>query len=140
MYYLQEFYNVQDEARFASVLIQKTRDEYIKHPDLLAACAAKNFYNFWFLGKTWNITKLNMLIQVPVLVAVLSGIGSLWKRGLLRHLNIVLIFVGSILIAHLPVVAEARHSIPVLAFLAIPASASLESIWTRVRDERATGS
>jgi hypothetical protein len=40
-----------------------------------------------------------------------------------------LIFVCSILAIHLPTVAEARYSIPVFAFLAIPASVSIMSIW-----------
>jgi hypothetical protein len=35
----------------------------------LATCGAKNlFFNFWFLGKTWQATGLNAVLQVPLML------------------------------------------------------------------------
>lgn len=46
---------------------------------------------------------------------------------------IVLAYAGSITLTHLLVVVEARYSIPVLAFLSIPASVAAITIWDKVR-------
>jgi hypothetical protein len=46
-------------------------------------------------------------------------------------MGILLAFVGSIVIVHLMVVAEARYSIPVLAFLSIPAAIAVTAIGAR---------
>jgi 4-amino-4-deoxy-L-arabinose transferase-like glycosyltransferase len=135
--YFQVFYNAHDEWAFTNVLIQRAEEKYVKHPGLMPACVGKNLFNFWFLGKTWQVTKLNLLIQVPLLVLVLSGLWLLWKRGLLRKMCIMLMFVLSIFMVHLPTVAEARYSIPVLAFLAIPASVAIVSM-TSIRRKRET--
>jgi hypothetical protein len=48
-------------------------------------------------------------------------------------MGILLIYAGSMAIMHLLVIAEARYSIPVLAFLAIPAGVAVTSIWDEVR-------
>jgi len=127
--YFQFFYDPRDEWAFNNLLLQRAREEYIRHPGLLAACIGKNLFNFWFLGKTWQVTELNVLIQAPLLALALSGLHLLRKRGLLSKMGIVLTFVLSIVAVHLPIVAEARYSIPVFAFLTIPASVSI--VWIR---------
>jgi 4-amino-4-deoxy-L-arabinose transferase-like glycosyltransferase len=129
--YFQVFYDARDEWTFSNVLFQKAEAEYIKRPGLLAACVGKNLFNFWFLGKTWQITELNMLIQVPMLLLALSGLCLLWKRDLLGKMGMILMFILSIVAVHLPLVAEARYSIPVFAFLTIPASVSILAIWRK---------
>jgi 4-amino-4-deoxy-L-arabinose transferase-like glycosyltransferase len=131
--YSQVFYDARDEWIFTNKLIKNGQQEYFRRPGLLAVCGGKNLFNFWFLGKTWKVTELNMLIQAPLLIFVLSGLHLLWKRGILTNAGIMLTFVMSILVVHLPLVAEARHSIPVLALLAIPASVSITSIWHNYR-------
>jgi 4-amino-4-deoxy-L-arabinose transferase-like glycosyltransferase len=129
--YFQVFYDAHDELTFSNILFQKAEAEYVKHPELLAACVGRNLFNFWFLGKTWRITELNMLVQVPLLALALSGLYLLWKRGLLNRMGIMLMFVLSIFAVHLPLVAEARYSIPVFALLTIPASVSVLAIWRK---------
>jgi 4-amino-4-deoxy-L-arabinose transferase-like glycosyltransferase len=131
--YRQEFYNAHDEWAFYNRLSRTAEEQYVKHPELLAACVGRNLYNFWVLGKTWKVTKLNLLIQIPLLVLICAGLYLLQKRGLLHKMGLMLTFAVSILAVHLPIVAEARHCIPLLAFLVIPASVSMMAIWHSFR-------
>jgi hypothetical protein len=132
--YFQMFYAAHDELVFNRILAGTARKEYAQNPGLLAHCAAKNlFFNIWFLGKSWNVTKLNILLQVPVLALVCYGLAIVWRRGDIRKMAILLIFAGSIAVTHSLVIAEARYSIPVLAFLTIPASVGVICIWDLLR-------
>ena len=131
--YLQTFYYADDEIAFNRILFETAREEYTRNPGLLVGCVGKNLFNLWFLGKTWDITKLNMLVQVPLLALVFYGLRIVWRRGDLRKMGILLAYVGSIAITHLLVVAEARYSIPLLAFLAIPEGIAVTSIWDEIR-------
>jgi hypothetical protein len=131
--YLQTFYDAHDETAFNRILYETAGREYVRDPGLLVGCVGKNLFNLWFLGKTWDITKLNMLVQVPLLVLVFYGLWIVWLRGDLRKMGILLTYVGSIAMTHLLVVAEARYSIPVLAFLAIPAGVAAASILDKIR-------
>jgi 4-amino-4-deoxy-L-arabinose transferase-like glycosyltransferase len=134
--YLQTFYDAHDETAFNRILYETAGREYVRDPGLLVGCVGKNLFNLWFLGKTWDITKLNMLVQAPLLALVFYGIRIVWRRGDLRKMGILLTYVGSIAMTHLLVVAEARYSIPVLAFLAIPAGVAVTSIWDKARTHR----
>lgn len=131
--YFQTFYDAHDETAFNRLLFESSRNEYARNPGLLAGCVGKNIFNLWFLGKTWDITRINMLVQLPLLALVFYGLRIIRLRGNLRKIGILLIYVGSIAITHLLVVAEARYSIPLLAFLAIPAGVAVTSIWDEVR-------
>src|SRR5208283_5356523 len=104
-YYYQVFYDAHDEWAFNKILFQRAEKEYVDHPALLAGCACKNLFNFWFLGKTWHATQLNMLVQVPLLVLALSGLHVLRRRGQLPRMGIMLTFVLCIVAVHLPTIA-----------------------------------
>jgi 4-amino-4-deoxy-L-arabinose transferase-like glycosyltransferase len=137
--YYQVFADARDEWKVNNALLQGARAEYEKNPALFAACVARNAFNFWFLGKTWVVTWLNMLLQIPLLILAINGLYLLGKRGLLLKMGIMLTFVLSLVAVHLAVAAEARYSIPVVAFLSIPASVSVLSTcrkcWTYARRE-----
>jgi 4-amino-4-deoxy-L-arabinose transferase-like glycosyltransferase len=134
--YFQTFYDAHDETAFNRILFESAKKEYASNPALLAVCVGKNLFNLWFLGKTWDITRINMLVQLPLLTLVFYGLRIIWRRGDFRKMGILLVYVGSIAITHLLVVSEARYSIPVLAFLAIPAGVAVASIWDEVRTHR----
>jgi 4-amino-4-deoxy-L-arabinose transferase-like glycosyltransferase len=127
--YFQVFFSPRDEWTFNNILFQQAQDVYVRDPGLLATCVGKNLLKFWFLGKTWKITELNMLLQLPLLALALGGLYLLLKAGLLLRVGMILAMVLSIMAVHLLTVAEARYSIPVFALLAIPASVSLMWIW-----------
>jgi 4-amino-4-deoxy-L-arabinose transferase-like glycosyltransferase len=132
-YYYQAFYDARDEWTFNKILFQKAEKEYVDHPALLAGCVCKNLFNFWFLGKTWHATWLNMVVQVPLLVLAIGGLVVLRKRGQLPRMGIMLTFVLCIVAVHLPTIAHARHSVPLVPFLVIPAGVSVMSIWLKYR-------
>jgi hypothetical protein len=128
--YYQYFYNPRDEVKFSKVLLNDVAAEYKRDPALLGICAGKNLmFNFWFLGKTWQATWLNMVIQVPLLILAFGGLVVLWKCGLLRKIGPMLTFILYVPAIHAPIIAHARHSMVIVPFLAILASVSLVSIW-----------
>jgi 4-amino-4-deoxy-L-arabinose transferase-like glycosyltransferase len=131
--YYQVFADARDEWRLNNALLQGAKTAYIRRPALFAKCAVRNAFNFWFLGKTWVVTGLNMLVEIPPLMLALHGLYLLRKRGLLRKMGIMLTFVLSIMAVHVAIIAAARYSIPVMTFLTIPASVSIQSIWDKCR-------
>jgi 4-amino-4-deoxy-L-arabinose transferase-like glycosyltransferase len=129
--YYQLFANPQDEWKLNQALLQGAKAEYAKHPALFATCVARNAFNFWFLGKTWQVTSVNLVIQIPMLILAVHGLYLLHKRRQLRKMGLMLTFVLSIFVVHLAVIAAARYSIPVIALLTIPAGVSVISIWQK---------
>ena len=139
--YYQLFYTPQDEVAFNQALLSHVSAEYRSHPELVARCAAKNlFFNFWFLGKTRQTTLLNLAVQAPLLALALAGVAVLWKRGLLRKLDIVLLYILYIPAVHALIIAHARHSTLIVPFLAILAAASLVSAWRALRMQNSSAS
>lgn len=131
--YLQMFYDAHDEVAFNSILYETARNEYVRDPGLWMECVGRNLFNFWFLGKTWRVTTLNMLVQGPALALVLYGLAIVRRRGELRAMGILVAYVVSIAIAHLLVISEARYSIPALAYLSIPGGVAVTTIWDKIR-------
>ena len=132
--YYQLFYSPQDEVTFNQALLRGVSTEYHSHPELLAKCAAKNLlFNFWFLGKRQQSTLLNMVVQAPLLGLALAGVVVLWKRGLLRKTDIVLLYIFYIPVVQAPIIAHARHSMMIVPYLAILGAVSLVSGWRALR-------
>ena len=132
-YYYQVFFNPKDEWTFNQTLFKRGESEYARHPALLPTCACKNLFNFWFLGKTWHATWLNMVVQVPLLVLAVTGSFLLWRNGQLRRIGPIVAFIVCIEAVDLPIIAHARHSVPLVPFLAIPASLAALSIWSKCK-------
>lgn len=133
-YYYQVFYNPSDELAFSQALVQRAEKEYLEHPALLVACSCKNVANFWFLGRTWRATWLNVLTQGPFLALSFWGLYEMRKRGQLQDMGLMLTFAFSVMVVHLPVIAHARHSIPLIPFLSIPAALALVTGARRLRN------
>ncbi|MGD0445070.1 MAG: glycosyltransferase family 39 protein [Edaphobacter sp.] len=129
-YYYQFFYTPQSEMKFNRALLDHVSEEYRRNPGVLAGCAAQNlFLKFWFLGKTPQATRMNMLVQLPLLALAFGGFIVLYKQGLLRNAAIILLYVVYVPIIHAPIIAHARHSMLVVAFLAVPAAVFLAWAW-----------
>jgi len=129
-YYYQFFYTPQDEIRFNRALQNRVVTEYLSHPGTLVGCSAENlFYKFWFLGKTPQSTQINMLVQLPLLATAFGGLFVLYALGLLRKAGIILLYIAYVPIIHAPIIAHARHSMLIVAFLAIPAAVFLAWAW-----------
>lgn len=133
-YYYQFFYTPQDEIKFNRALQNRVVAEYRNHPEILVGCSAENlFYKFWFLGKTPQATQMNMLVQLPLLAFALGGLIVLYGLGLLRKVAMILLYVAYVPIIHAPIIAHARHSMLVAAFLAVPAAVFLAWAWHVLR-------
>jgi 4-amino-4-deoxy-L-arabinose transferase-like glycosyltransferase len=126
--YYQLFYSPQDEITFNKGLMREAGKEYREHPALLAECAGENLLKFWFLGKTWQVTGLNIIVQLPLLALACMGVYRLRKRGELRNVGILLLFVLYVVCLHAPVIAHARHSVVLIPFMVILSSIALVSI------------
>lgn len=133
-YYYQFFYSPQDELRFNRALLNRVSEEYRSAPGVLVGCTAENVvFKFWFLGKTPQATRMNMVVQLPLLALALGGILVLYKHRLLRKVAIILLYVVYVPIIHAPIIAHARHSMLVVAFLAVPAAVFLAWVWHALR-------
>jgi Dolichyl-phosphate-mannose-protein mannosyltransferase len=120
------FYDPRDEVRFSNWLTAQAMDEYRRSPLLFAKCAGENVFNFWFAGKNWTATLLNIPLQLAYLVLAVWGV-RVYSRaraaqpGAPAHSGIglyVLFCVYSMLV-YLPTFAQARYSIPTVPLLAL---------------------
>ncbi|MFL6646499.1 MAG: glycosyltransferase family 39 protein [Sulfurifustaceae bacterium] len=123
--YYQYFYRTGDEMTFNKVLLRDSMERYRDHPGIVAKCLSANLFNFWFAGKSWTVTLVNMLVQLPLLLLAAAGTWILIRSRRGGGLIIVGLFMGYLYVVHLPILAQARYSIPLVPFLAIPAGVAL---------------
>ncbi len=82
-YYVPSFHTPQDEVKFNRALLTHVSEDYRSDPRVLVGCAAENiFFKFWFLGRNPQATRMNILVQTPLLAIALGGIIVLYKLGL----------------------------------------------------------
>ncbi len=129
--YYQTFYRAQDELTFSAYLMHSVVILYRQSPLLFARCIAQNAFNFWFSGRTWNATLANMIVQIPYMAFAALGIMSLIKQDRLDVILPILVYMGGIIAVHLPVLAQARYSIPFVPLLATLSIAGGAEIWKR---------
>jgi hypothetical protein len=129
--YFQYFYQVADEIRFNQYLLSSMLDEYRNSPTLLLRCSLLNVYNFWFAGRTWASTYLNMLVQIPYLILSAMGIYFFAKGGHGKQMFPILAFAAYFFIVHLPINGIARYSVPLIPFVAIFAGIALDVLRRR---------
>lgn len=135
--YYQYFYSPADEMNFNRQLFGRVMDEYREKPSLLLKCASSNLFNFWFAGKSWTSTLLNVVVQLPLLCLSVFGFVRIWKRGGGRDAAMVLgLLVLYLWGVHTLVLAQARYSIPLVPLLSIFASITLVGWWRRWQDGR----
>jgi len=134
--YYQYFYTAADELAFNRALLQRTTERYREDPGLLGSCAAANLVHFWFLGKDGLATAVNVLVQLPLLIAALAGMYILWRRRPAAAWAPVALFVAYVMAVHAPIIAHARHSVPLVPFVAIFAGTALSAAWRRLHGAR----
>ncbi len=127
-YYLY-FYDTHDELAYNHLLTQRLKERYVESPLLLPTCASKNLFHFWFSGRTWRVTALNIMVQLPYML--LAGIGFFFglrseRKALYAPL---ILFVVYTLCVYVPILAQARYSLHLVPFLSIPAAATLMRWW-----------
>jgi len=123
--YYQYFYRSKDELDFNRVLLRTAMNEYRHDPMLFIRCSINNLFNFWFAGKNWRVTWMNMFLQVPLLLISFAGTYLLWKRDRLKQAAVILLLILNLYAVHVLVLAQARYSVPLVPFLAIFASIAI---------------
>lgn len=129
--YFPYFFNAKDEVDFNQYLLRSVFEEYRNSPGLLLQCSLLNAFNFWFAGRTWSSTYLNMLIQIPYLILSTIGIYFCTKGGYGKQMFPILAFAAYFFILHLPINAIARYSVPLIPFLAIFSGIALDELQRR---------
>ena len=126
--YYQTFYKTNDEINFSNYLLKKVVAEYQGSPMLFVRCMTQNVFNFWFAVKTWSATAMNAIIQLPYLA--LAGLGAfrLIRTKRASTAGLLVLFVAYVMAVHVPILAQARYSIPLISVIAILASAGLATV------------
>ena len=118
-YYYQTFYRTEDEIKFSNFLFARVVNEDKKAPIVFVKFVGSNLFNFWFTGKSRAATAENVLVQLPYMA--LAGIGIVIgiKNGLTRIIAPILLFCVYVVTVYLPILAQARYSVPLVPFLSI---------------------
>jgi hypothetical protein len=134
--YYQYFYSAADEIRFNRALFSGATERYLERPALLARCAAANLLNFWFLGKNGLATSLNVALQLPLLLVSIAGLFLVHRRSGFAAWAPAALFIAYVVGVHAPVIAHARHSVPLVSLLAVFAATALVAGWRRFASAR----
>ncbi len=123
-YYLG-FYSANDELSFSGYLAKRVFTAYEKNPLLCVRCVAYNLFNFWFAGKSWMSTGMNVLVQFPYLILALFGTVECVKNKRFPTIGPFVLFIVYVVAVYVPILAQARYSVPLIPFLSILASIAL---------------
>jgi 4-amino-4-deoxy-L-arabinose transferase-like glycosyltransferase len=137
--YYQSFYSSTDELSFSSYLLGRVVDTYRQSPALFARCSSANLLNFWFAGKTWKSTALNVVVQLPYLVLAVVGISIAFRRHMGLAIAPCLLFVVYYVAVYVPILAQARYSIPIIPFLSVFAGVALAATRQRLAGRQRVG-
>jgi 4-amino-4-deoxy-L-arabinose transferase-like glycosyltransferase len=155
--FLTYFYESKDEINFDRYLFAKTIQEYKEDPILFVQSVFMNFVRFWFQGRMWSATRMNVALTLPFLLLALIGIYlSLFSRfeaeratvkpfqeasskqcpvsNLIwsekqsgKYLTPLLLFIGYFVLVHLPFQGLARYHVPIIPCMAILAAIPLSA-------------
>lgn len=123
--YYQVFYSSGDELEFSRYLAKKVMSEYQRSPWLCAKCIAYNLFNFWCAGKTGESTFGSLLVQIPYLILGIAGAVFSVKNGQAKVIGPMVLFMIYVVAVYVPILAQARYSIPLIPFLSILASVGI---------------
>ena len=126
--YYQCFYRTGDEIAFSKVLLDRVISGYKASPGLLVEVVFRNFLNFWFAGKTQMATTINVLVQLPYLLLAAVGVAVGLRTDRARYIGLILLLVGYVVAVSLPILAQARYSVPLIPLLLILVAFALEAI------------
>jgi Dolichyl-phosphate-mannose-protein mannosyltransferase len=117
--YYQTFYHTNDELSFSKVLLGRVIAEYKQRPALFAEVVGRNLFNFWFAGKTQMATLANCVVQLPYLLLAVGGLIVGIRRRLGGILIPIALYIGYIVAIYVPILAQARYSVPLIPLLSI---------------------
>jgi hypothetical protein len=125
--YYNYYYSTNDEVYFNRKLLKEVMDKYKQYPMLAMQCMGANLFHFWFSGKTWNVTTANFIVQFPYIALALVGIFvSIYQRSEIG--TVLAFFILYYYSVHIPILAQARYSIPLFPFISILAVLGLSHL------------
>ena len=127
--YYQYFYSSADELKFSNDLLKEVIARYEKTPGLFFRCVGSNMFNFWFAGKTWASTGINLAVQLPLLTLALVGVALSFMNGNLKAVAPLVILILYFMAVCLPILAQARYSVPLIPFLSPIACIPVAAAW-----------
>jgi 4-amino-4-deoxy-L-arabinose transferase-like glycosyltransferase len=130
--YYQTFFSAEDELRFSKDLTKRVLAVYAQAPLLCVKCMAYNVFNFWCAGKTWRSTFMSLLVQFPYLVLALAGIIACTKGKRFHSIAPMVLFMFYTMCVYIPILAQARYSVPLVPFVAILAAVALVAFRQRL--------
>jgi 4-amino-4-deoxy-L-arabinose transferase-like glycosyltransferase len=131
--YYQDFYSSQDEVKFSDYLLKTVIDDYKRSPKLFITCVGSNLFNFWFRGKTWASTMMNVVLQVPYLVLAMVGIAVATRNGQFKAVAPMVLLIVYTVAVSVVILAQARYSVPLIPFLSIFACITLACLQRKLR-------
>ncbi len=123
--YYQCFYRTQDELAFSNFLLHRVISDYRRSPAQFAEVVLRNLFNFWFTGKTSLATAINLAIQLPYLLLAGAGVVIGFRNHRTRFIALTLLLIGYVVAIYIPILAQARYSIPLVPFLSVLGTFSL---------------
>lgn len=120
------YYDVQDEIKHSNELKKIVFSKYRASPKLFVKCVLLNCYRFWFQGNTRKTVYLNIFLVGPILILSFVGIYLALKEKCNVHL--LLLFMASFIVVHLPVMAHSRHHVSLIPFLMLLCGLSLSKL------------
>jgi 4-amino-4-deoxy-L-arabinose transferase-like glycosyltransferase len=117
--YYQYFFNVADEIGFSNYLLKHVLAEYAANPALAVRCVSLNAFNFWFAGKTWRVTAVNVVVQLPFMILALCGVWFGIRNGQSASIAPMALLMAYLMCLHAPILAQARYSVPLIPFVSL---------------------
>jgi 4-amino-4-deoxy-L-arabinose transferase-like glycosyltransferase len=121
--FFPQFYRVQDEIAFYDELARRGWTQYREHPALLARTIVHNCWAFWFQGRTYKATLINIVVMLPFILLSLCGAVVAVRRQ--RRSWILVIAVVMFVLPHLVIIALARYSAAVVPLMCVLAACIL---------------
>lgn len=133
------FPTIEQEQLYNQVLLKEVLDEYKKAPGLFIMHCLQNGGRFWFQGATPKVTLLGLVANVPLLLLAILGIYFAHKHGL--AIAPILLVIVTLYAVHVPLIAHARYSTPLIPLLAVLAAIAITELFRggrRISEDYAT--
>jgi 4-amino-4-deoxy-L-arabinose transferase-like glycosyltransferase len=115
--FFPQFYRIQDEIAFYDELARRGWTQYREHPALLMRTIVHNCWAFWFQGRTYKATLINIVVMLPfILISVCGGVVAIRRE---RRSWILVIAIIMYVLPHLVIIAVARYSAAVVPLMCV---------------------
>ena len=130
LYYLY-FFSPKDEITFNEYLAKTVMGHYRESPGLFISCVSKNLFHFWFSGRNWTVTAINVVIQLPYLVLGILGMIWGWRSENRPAFATFVLFIVYTMAVYLPILAQVRYSMHLIPLLCICAAIPVAGFWRK---------